>query len=322
MRAIDLVYLWCDGEDANFIRKKKERFAEFGHFFSEENHGEKRYVQHDELKYALRSAWNNLPWINHIFIVTDNQKPGWLRSHPKVSIVDHSEIIPGNLLPTFASTTIEMHLHKIPGLSEHFIYSNDDMFFSRPLLPEDFFSKNGKPIVWLYPAKRLSYSDATYIAKDVSRDDWTKTLVNAWLMYVNRRGKIPFFTPAHSVDAYSKSILKSILVDYPEILLANSLPFRTGERISRLIFSYEMIYTYGCKLVLRKKTNFWARLLSRICKPEEYVAVSRESVDKLCRDISLFRPKTFCFNNISSKDDKKAKMFLNSMWPTPAPWEK
>lgn len=144
MRKIDLVYLWCDGEDPTFIKRKKERFIAFGRKFSDENHGSTRYVQYDELKFSLRSAYKNMPWINHIFIVTDNQKPKWLGNHPKITIIDHSQIIPKNILPTFSSPTIEMYLSNIPNLSEHFIYSNDDMFFLKPLKPSDFFFSKRK----------------------------------------------------------------------------------------------------------------------------------------------------------------------------------
>lgn len=322
MQNIDLVYLWCDGEDPSFITKKKERFISFGKHLSEENNGSKRYVQHDELRFSLRSAYKNIPWINHIFIVTDHQKPHWIKDHPKISIIDHSQIIPEELLPTFSSPTIEMYLSEIPNLAEHFIYSNDDMFFFRSLHPEDFFSSNGNPIVWLYPEKKLSHEKARQISSDLSRDDWEKTLINAWLIYNSKRqNKLPFYTPAHSVDSYTKSIFNSILSDYPELRQANSLPFRTGDMISRLLFSYEMIGSYGCELIIRNKTNFISRILSRFI-PREQVAVSRENLFKLKRDLRIFNPKTFCLNNLSSDNAEEAVLFLKKLWPEPAPWEK
>lgn len=61
-------------------------------------------------------------------------------------VILHKEIIPKNLLPTFNSTTIEMFLHKIPGLAEHFIYSNDDMIAINNSNAVDFFTEDGKPI--------------------------------------------------------------------------------------------------------------------------------------------------------------------------------
>ncbi len=323
MKKVDLVYLWCDGEEEKFIERKRQRFFEFGRSFSEENHGDKRFVQHDELKFALRSAYVNIPWVNHIYIVTDQQIPTWLRGHAKVTVIDHSEIIPSNLLPTFASTTIELFLDKIPHLAEHFIYSNDDMFFARPLTPDDFFSPDGKPLVWLYPAKKLTYGDAKRISCDKTRDDWDKTLVNAWLMYVDKRKiLIPFYTPAHSIDSYTKTLFKKIKNDYPELSVTNTMPFRTGERVSRLLFSYEMVFTYGCELVERKKTNFLARVQAKVLGAKDYVAVSRERLDKLRRDITIFKPKTFCFNNISADNKGEAVAFLEALWPNPAPWEK
>ncbi len=97
----------------------------------EENIGDVRYVQHGELRYCLRSIDKFTPWVRRIFLMTDNQRPAWLKDHPKVTIVDHKEIIPAYLLPIFSSIAIEMHIHKIPGLAEHFIYGNDDFFINR-----------------------------------------------------------------------------------------------------------------------------------------------------------------------------------------------
>ena len=39
------------------------------------------------------------------------------------------------VLPTHNSHAVESQLHHIPGIAEHFLYSNDDMFFGRPLQP-------------------------------------------------------------------------------------------------------------------------------------------------------------------------------------------
>ena len=47
-------------------------------------------------------------------------------------------------MPTFNSTTIEMFISNIEGLSEYFIYTNDDMYPVSPLSKEDFFTEDGK----------------------------------------------------------------------------------------------------------------------------------------------------------------------------------
>ncbi|WP_367891009.1 hypothetical protein [uncultured Dialister sp.] len=53
-----------------------------------------------------------------------------------------------NLIPCFNSSVIEAYIWRIPSLSEHFLYGNDDMFFYKPLSP-DFFFTQGKPIAHL-----------------------------------------------------------------------------------------------------------------------------------------------------------------------------
>ena len=216
-----------------------------------------------------------------------------------------------------------MYIEKIPHLAELFLYSNDDMFFYRPLSYEDFFSTNGKPIVWLYPPENLDLIEAKQRIDSAQTSDWSKSLLNAWITYTLKRNqKIPYYVPAHSIDAYSKNILESIKLDYPDLYKINSHPFRSGTRIHRLLFSYEMITTYHCKFILRKKTNFWARLKSKFIKPNNFVAVSREDLSKLRRDLAIFNPKTFCLNNVLTGHEACAHQFLQSLWPSPAPWEK
>ena len=65
--------------------------------------------------------------------------PSWLDT-TKVRIITHEQIIPRKFLPTFNSSVIELFLHKIPGLSEHFIYVNDDFYAWSPMTQNDFFN--------------------------------------------------------------------------------------------------------------------------------------------------------------------------------------
>lgn len=67
-----------------------------------------------------------------------------VKNHPKLNLVTHDQIIEPHCLPTFNSHAIEINIHKIEGLAEHFVYFNDDTFINSPLEPE-FFFKNGLP---------------------------------------------------------------------------------------------------------------------------------------------------------------------------------
>jgi len=103
-----------------------------------------RFTSHDEIFFSLTSLEKFAPWIRKIYIITDKQNPKIPKSiESKVKIVDHSEIIPHKYLPTFNSHVIEAYLHNVPGLSENFIYFNDDFFIARALSSSHFFRSNG-----------------------------------------------------------------------------------------------------------------------------------------------------------------------------------
>ena len=95
----------------------------------------------------MRSVHLFAPWVRTIHLVTAGQRPDWLADDAaldgRVRVVDHREILPADALPTFNSQAIETALHRVPGLAEHFVYLNDDVFLGRAARPELFFSPGG-----------------------------------------------------------------------------------------------------------------------------------------------------------------------------------
>ncbi|NYF17435.1 hypothetical protein HDC37_002263 [Microbacterium sp. AK009] len=139
---VDMVFSWVDGSSSDFQRSRAARMQSY--VVGDGDDAPARYRQIDELKYALRSVYMHAPWLRRIFIATDSPAPAWLADHPRVTIVRSEEFFadPG-VLPTHNSHAVEAQLHRIDGLAEHFLYSNDDMFFGRPVDPELFFSPGG-----------------------------------------------------------------------------------------------------------------------------------------------------------------------------------
>jgi hypothetical protein len=140
---IDFVITWVDMNDP----KWKADFAEYsGKTDNEKNSvSEARFRDHGFLRYWFRGVEKFAPWVRNIHFVTCGQKPDWLdENHPKLNLVHHEDFIPKQFLPCFNSSSIEMHLHKIPNLSEHFVYFNDDFFIINNVEKERFF-KNGLP---------------------------------------------------------------------------------------------------------------------------------------------------------------------------------
>lgn len=144
--SIDFVITWVDGGDDAW-RSEKRRFAielrpdwAEGEKCAGNDDSEERYRDWDNLRYWFRGVEKYAPWVRKIHFVTCGHLPDWLlTSHPKLHIVRHEDYIPKKYLPTFNSHTIEWHLHKIKGLSEQFVYFNDDIFLLRAVLENDFF---------------------------------------------------------------------------------------------------------------------------------------------------------------------------------------
>ena len=149
---VDFVIAWVDGSDpawrarmAEWKRKAmSELDAEAGALDGGAN-GDCRYRDFGILRHWFRAVEECAPWVNRVFLVTDGQKPDWLdETNPKLRLVDHRDYIPGKWLPTFNAMPIELNLHRIPDLSERFVFFNDDIFLLRPVRP-DFWFRRGLP---------------------------------------------------------------------------------------------------------------------------------------------------------------------------------
>lgn len=136
MEKIDFVITWVDGSDPAW-REEKARYQ--GSPAGTDNR-EIRYRDWDTLRYWFRTVEKYAPWVNKIHFVTWGHLPQWLNTeNPRLNIVRHEDFIPAEYLPTFSSHPIELNLHRIPGLSEQFVYFNDDFYLTAPVKPEDFF---------------------------------------------------------------------------------------------------------------------------------------------------------------------------------------
>ncbi len=138
---IDFVIPWVDGNDPEWQKQRKS----FAAPSMADSDSAVRYRDWDNMQYWFRAVEQFTPWVNRIHFITWGHIPQWLNTdNPKLNIVKHTDYIPEKYLPTFSSHTIELNMHRIEGLSEQFVYFNDDMFILRPMEPTDFF-KNGLP---------------------------------------------------------------------------------------------------------------------------------------------------------------------------------
>lgn len=98
-----------------------------------------RFVNHGEIRFVLRSIDKYVPNVRTVYLVVDDmlEVPSWLQN---VTIVRHKDLFQefaDSCLPTFNSQAIETVLHRIPGISDPFLYFNDDMFVGKPVSSSD-----------------------------------------------------------------------------------------------------------------------------------------------------------------------------------------
>ena len=152
--AVDAVVTWVDGFDQEHIKKRQKHLNALEKTPYAESLHPTRFNSLDEITYCLRSLIHFAPWLRTIYVVTDGQMPpivtAWQGTSlaNRIKIIDHRDIFKDFevYLPTFNSLSIEAMLWRIPGLSERFIYLNDDCMLLRPLQETDFF-REGLPVL-------------------------------------------------------------------------------------------------------------------------------------------------------------------------------
>jgi hypothetical protein len=192
------------------------------------------------LLYSLRSVQKFLPWINHIYIITNDQVPSWLDvENPRITIIDHRDIVPAEYLPTFNSLALTLFLHRIPGLSEHFILSSDDMLVGAPLNPDFFFNASGDPIVIL---RERWYANNLFSTAGGDSSQRYKTMIgttvrNGIRLAFELTGRRYYMVICHAMEAMRKSYLEDIMAKHGDrIIPRTATPCRNEKNIQRIFY--------------------------------------------------------------------------------------
>lgn len=229
---IDIVVPYVDSSDGEWQ-------ALFNYYspkiISDGSNGKIRFRKNDLFKYWFRSVETYTPWINNIFLLVQNinQVPNWISHLPNINIITHEMFIPTEYLPVFNSQAIEMFLHKIPGLSEKFIYANDDTYFIGPLNPENFFIGNSIKVDF----KELPLGDSVPI--------WKSSIMNSGLL-VNQdetetlKNNGRYITPMHVARPYLKSKLEEVHKLYGPEIASSISKFREAQNYTVYIYDFYM----------------------------------------------------------------------------------
>jgi len=307
---IDMVFSWVDGGEPGYLEERRRWSILSG---LDADAGPARYRQIDELRYALRSVHAFAPWVRRIFVASDSPAPDWLdREHPRVTFVRSEEFFADRaVLPTFNSHAIESQVHRIPGLAEHFLYSNDDMFFGRPVTPAMFFSPGGvsrfvEATVRIglgesHPM-RTGHDNAMRVNRALLRERFGRTITRHL---------------EHTAAPMRRSVLGELEQEFPaDFARTAASRFRSGDDISVT----NSLYHYYALLTGRAVTQTALRVL--------YVETTLARSAALLRRLERRRQhEMFCLNDGSEpeipEDARVATVtsFLERYFPVPGPWE-
>ncbi|TAP27131.1 stealth conserved region 3 domain-containing protein [Arthrobacter sp. S41] len=309
---IDAVYTWVDSADPEWqtaYREFKQSVPAGEAHPTSRDLG--RYTSRDELKYSLRSLEMNMPWIRNIYLVTAGQVPSWLNTeNTKIKLVSHAEIFdtPEECLPTFNSHAIETQLANIEGLSEHFIYVNDDIFFGRPMSPNVFFTGSGSV---KYSLAKAHYAEAANPRLAVN----LAAKLNAGLIE-SKYGKTTSLKFKHVAHPQLRSIHKLIRETFPDEVKATARhKFRHVEDIS-----------------VPSSLAHYVAAAEGLGVPADieysYVDLGGDHLPmKLYRLVRGRGMQMFCLNEVASVSEKEkrgqlAKRVLDALFPFKSSYEK
>ncbi len=326
---IDFVLIWVDGSDKEWRAEKAK--------YSGEDKRESKYRDWDLLRYWFRGVETFAPWVNKVHFVTCGHLPSWLNTEcPKLNIVKHSDYMPKQDLPTFSSHPIELNLHRIPGLAEHFSYFNDDMYIVRAVKPEDFF-KNGIPrdravltvncVKESWEIQHINNQDTSVINEEfdfkqcISKNHkkWfsykygKEVLRNLWLLPCPR---FPGFKHEHANSNFLKSTFEEVWDKYPDVLNKTSLnKFRTHLDVNQWVFKDWQI----------AKGKFVPSGIQ-----SHFIDLKHNNkLDEACRYIEEQKTNVLCINDAENIDDalfnemkKRLKTSFNAILPEKSSFEK
>lgn len=284
---VDIVITWVNGSDPHHIEKREKELKKSGKVANIAQKA-RRFSDNGEIYFCLKSIANHMPWVNKVYIVTDNQTPECVaEQHPelqcilnKIQIVDHSIIYADyeHLLPVFNSLALETFLWRIPGLAENFIYFNDDVFLCNRIKEDTFFKLNkvqlrGEFTQWEHPKLSFHAANNRFSAE--------------LLGYTGKE----YFRAAHICHPLKKSVFQQLFEQHQDLFIKNaSYKFRNRKQFWPIgLHNHQALASNYAELVKNKKD--WLHFSVAFCRD----ATAKQIKRKLNR-LTMPHVKVACLN--------------------------
>ncbi len=310
MMKIDAVIPWVDGNDPVLNAKRRE-YGDTRVFKQDDVAGSTRYASVGEIFWCVASLNRFAPWLNKIYIVTDGQDPNltpFLEKHfPEgfipVEIVDHKTIFRGyeEYLPVFNSSSIEPMCWRIPGLSEQYLYLNDDLLLLQPASPSDFFTEDGGIVV------RVTWGSVPWIRLKrflTPKVNGRKRMSFRWMMVQTALAmgeRKRYMKLYHTPRGLVRSFYENFYREHPELLIRNiRYKFRDDNHFNVNELQYLGMYRQGkCKIL----------------PPDDYVfyIYPKSGRDYMLKKMEILKNGNFkccCFNSLDRATPEDMKIVL------------
>lgn len=307
---VDAVYTWVDSSDQLWLENYQRSLQDINSPYRESVAGIGRFKSRDELLFSLRSLELNMPWVDQVYLVTAGQVPQWLETgHPKLTVVSHEDIFeyPREALPTFNSHAIEANLSNIPGLKEHFIYINDDVFLGKIMHPNDFYGPVGQTKFSL-SNRHFSLEDNADLPVNQAARNNRNILIRDFDRTVSRKFK-------HVAHPQRKVVHQYMKDNYAEeIKRISGQKFRSEHDLS---IPSSLAHHIAARLGLGYSADV----------DYQYLDIGSDDfyLDAL-RFMRSARPSVFCINEVLSADDSRqrdliVRRILESIFPIKSSFE-
>lgn len=236
---MDAVITWLDTTDKEYIEQRNKDFGET------KPYDIYRVGKRDELRFCLRGLYYNMPWLRKIYLVTwNNQFPKWLdeekcaKMNPPIIKIKQESLNSGKFI--YGSLAVEACIHKIPNLSDLFIYANCDMFVTKKMKKSDWV-ENG---IGKLNIKNLITSEL--------KSKWVKDdILSQKDLFIDKFGSnFNFFMNIHQMTIMSKRSWIDIEQLFPKLYKSTiNMKGRSNvKRITRFLADYIAIYKGYCKI--------------------------------------------------------------------------
>ncbi len=315
---IDLVVPWVDGSDPDWLNQKSEYKRKSQSSFQEQ----KMSRDWGLMRYWFRGVENNLPWVRKIHFITWGHLPNWLNTdHPKLHIVKHEDYMPTEFRPTFSSIPLELNIHRIQGLTEKFIFANDDMFFIEPIA-QDYYFDGDLPCDCLHLMPITEGCDHTFghiLWNNIARINRNFTMKDCV-----KQNKEKWFAPAYSKRILDANQLAYALENFPGFRNEH-LPIPLLKSTLEEVWKKEpSLLRYTCRHKFRsiKDVNIWLvrywQLVSGNFTPRmaqgEYVSVT-DTKEKIRDAILSTDNPVICLNEGTDElDFEECSVYIRSLF--------